>query len=85
MKFARYEAHGKLACGLVEGDKVRQPTARLVGESDVTYHTHHVPTQSRGGGVGLAEFPRVLGASSRVCPDMISAIAARYFPEQRHF
>lgn len=42
MKFARYEAHGEVAHGLVEGDIIRQLTASPFGEHDVTDHTHQV-------------------------------------------
>ena len=38
--FARYEAHGGVAYGVVENDLVRQITAPPFGEYEVTDHTH---------------------------------------------
>ena len=40
MKFARYEAHGEVAYGVVEGDAVKQMTASPFQEYEVTDHTH---------------------------------------------
>ena len=40
MKFARYEAHGEEAYGLVEGDAVKQLTAPPFGDYEVTDHAH---------------------------------------------
>ena len=40
MKFARYEAHGEVAYGAVEGDMVRQLTAPPFEDYEVTDHAH---------------------------------------------
>ena len=40
MKFARYEAHGEVAYGIVEGDVVKQITAAPYDDYQVTDHTH---------------------------------------------
>jgi 2-keto-4-pentenoate hydratase/2-oxohepta-3-ene-1,7-dioic acid hydratase in catechol pathway len=40
MKFARYEAHGEIAYGVVEGDVVKQITAAPYEDHQVTDHTH---------------------------------------------
>ena len=42
-KFARYEAHGEVAYGLVDGDIVRQITGAPYEEYRVTDHTHSLP------------------------------------------
>ncbi len=39
-KFARYEAHGEIAYGIVEGDVVKQITASPLEDYKVTDHTH---------------------------------------------
>ena len=39
-KFARYEAHGEIAYGIVEGDTVKQITASPLEDYEVTDHTH---------------------------------------------
>ena len=39
-KFARYEAHGEIAYGIVEGDTVKQITAAPYEDYSVTDHTH---------------------------------------------
>ena len=39
-KFARYEAHGEIAYGVVEGDVVKQLTASPLEDYEVTDHTH---------------------------------------------
>ena len=39
-KFARYEAHGEVAYGIVEGDVVKQITAPPYEDYQVTEHTH---------------------------------------------
>ncbi len=39
-KFARYEAHGEVAYGVVEGDSVKQITASPLEDYEVTDHTH---------------------------------------------
>ncbi len=39
-KFARYEAHGEIAYGVVEGDVVKQITASPLEDYEVTDHTH---------------------------------------------
>ena len=39
-KFARYEAHGEIAYGVVEGDVVKQITTSPLEEYEVTDHTH---------------------------------------------
>ena len=39
-KFARYEAHGEIAYGVVEGDVVKQITASPLEDYQVTDHTH---------------------------------------------
>ena len=41
-KFARYEAHGEVAYGIVEGDTVRQITASPFEEYQLTDHTHQL-------------------------------------------
>ena len=41
-KFARYEAHGEVAYGVVEGDAVRQLTAPPYEDHEVTDHTHQL-------------------------------------------
>ncbi len=38
--YARYEAHGEIAYGVVEGDTVRQLTAAPYEDHEVTDHTH---------------------------------------------
>lgn len=38
--FARYEAHGEIAYGIVEGDSVKQITAAPYEDYEVTDHTH---------------------------------------------
>jgi len=40
MKYARYEAHGEVAYGVVEGDSVKQLTAPPFEDHEVTDHTH---------------------------------------------
>ena len=40
MKLARYEAHGEVAYGVVEGDMVRQLTASPFEEYEITDHAH---------------------------------------------
>jgi 2-keto-4-pentenoate hydratase/2-oxohepta-3-ene-1,7-dioic acid hydratase in catechol pathway len=40
MKYARYEAHGEIAYGVVEGDSVKQITAAPFEDHAVTDHTH---------------------------------------------
>ena len=40
MKFARYEAHGEVAYGVVEGDSVKQLTTSPFGDYEVTDHSH---------------------------------------------
>ena len=40
MKYARYEAHGEIAYGVVEGDSVKQITAAPFEDHEVTDHTH---------------------------------------------
>ena len=40
MKFARYEAHGEVAYGLVEGDAVKQLSAAPFEDYQVTDHSH---------------------------------------------
>jgi len=40
MKYARYEAHGETAYGVVEGDSVKQLTAAPFEDHEVTDHTH---------------------------------------------
>ena len=40
MKFARYEAHGEIAYGVVEGDVVRQITSTPFEEYKITDHQH---------------------------------------------
>ena len=40
MKYARYEAHGEIAYGVVEGDSVKEITAAPFEDHDVTDHTH---------------------------------------------
>ena len=42
MKFARYEAHGEVAYGLVEDNAVMQLTASPYGEYEVTDHGHPI-------------------------------------------
>ena len=42
MKFARYEAHGEVAYGLVEGDAVMQLTASPFEAYEVTDHAHPI-------------------------------------------
>ena len=39
-KFARYEAHGEIAYGVVEGDVVKQLTTSPLEDYEVTDHTH---------------------------------------------
>ncbi len=39
-KFARYEAHGEIAYGVVEGDVVKQITTSPLEDYEVTDHTH---------------------------------------------
>ena len=39
-KFARYEAHGEVAYGVVEGDSVKQITTSPLEDYEVTDHTH---------------------------------------------
>ena len=39
-KFARFEAHGEIAYGVVEGDTVKQITTSPLEEYEVTDHTH---------------------------------------------
>ena len=39
-KFARYEAHGEIAYGVVEGDVVKQITTSPLEDYEVTGHTH---------------------------------------------
>ena len=39
-KYARYEAHGEIAYGVVEGDTVKQLTAAPYEDHEVTDHTH---------------------------------------------
>ena len=39
-KYARFEAHGEIAYGVVEGDSVRQLTAAPYEDHEVTDHTH---------------------------------------------
>ena len=63
MKYARYEAHGEIAYGVVEGDVVKQITAAPYLEHRVTDHTH-----------GLSEV-RLL---SPVVPGKIVAIGLNY-------
>ena len=40
MKFARYEAHGEIACGVIDGDIVRQITTTPFEQFQITDHTH---------------------------------------------
>jgi 2-keto-4-pentenoate hydratase/2-oxohepta-3-ene-1,7-dioic acid hydratase in catechol pathway len=40
MKYARYEAHGETAYGVVEGDSVKQLTASPLEDHEVTDHEH---------------------------------------------
>jgi 2-keto-4-pentenoate hydratase/2-oxohepta-3-ene-1,7-dioic acid hydratase in catechol pathway len=40
MKYARYEAHGEIAYGVVEGDSVKEITAAPFEDHQVTDHTH---------------------------------------------
>ena len=40
MKFARYEAHGETAYGVVEGDAVLQMTTSPFEDYQVTDHSH---------------------------------------------
>ena len=40
MKYARYEAHGEIAYGVVEGDSVKEITAAPFEHHEVTDHTH---------------------------------------------
>ena len=40
MRFARYEAHGEVAYGIVEGDVVKQITAAPYDDYQATDHTH---------------------------------------------
>lgn len=40
MKYVRYEAHGSIAYGVLEGDTVRQMTASPFGEYEITDHAH---------------------------------------------
>ena len=40
MKYARYEAHGETAYGVVEGDSVKQLTASPLEDYEVTDHAH---------------------------------------------
>lgn len=40
MKYARYEAHGETAYGVVEGDSVKQLTASPLEDHEVTDHAH---------------------------------------------
>ena len=40
MKYARYEAHGETAYGVVEGDSVKQLTASPLQDHEVTDHEH---------------------------------------------
>jgi hypothetical protein len=40
MKYARYEAHGEIAYGVVEGDAVLQIEGSLFGDHEVTDHAH---------------------------------------------
>ena len=40
MKFARYQAHGEVAYGVVEGDAVMQMTASPFRDYEVTDHSH---------------------------------------------
>ena len=42
MKFARYEAHGEVAYGIVEGDAVRQITSTPFEKYETTDHVHGV-------------------------------------------
>ena len=39
-KYARYEAHGEIAYGIVEGDQVTQITAAPYEDYEVTDHSH---------------------------------------------
>ena len=41
-KFARYEAHGEIAYGVVEGDVVKQITTSPLEDYEVTDHTHNL-------------------------------------------
>ena len=41
-KFARYDAHGEIAYGIVDGDVVKQLTGPPFGDYQVTDHTHPV-------------------------------------------
>ena len=41
-KFVRYEAHGEIAYGVVEGDVAKQLTASPLEEYEVTDHTHRL-------------------------------------------
>jgi len=42
MKYARYEAHGEIAYGVVEGDSVKEITAPPFEDHEVTDHTHGI-------------------------------------------
>jgi 2-keto-4-pentenoate hydratase/2-oxohepta-3-ene-1,7-dioic acid hydratase in catechol pathway len=42
MKYARYEAHGETAYGVVEGDSVRQLSASPFEDHEVTDHVHRL-------------------------------------------
>ena len=63
MKYARYEAHGEIAYGVVEGDSVKQITAPPFEDHEVTDHVH-----------GLSEV-RLLAP---VVPGKIVAIGLNY-------
>ena len=39
-KFARYQAHGEVAYGVVEGNSVKQIKGSIFGKYEVTDHTH---------------------------------------------
>ena len=49
MKFARYFAHGEIAYGVVEGDRVRQITTTPFDDYEITDHEHTLDRSEAAG------------------------------------